>query len=194
MLKRVSVFCGSKEGTRGAYAAAAQAMGRALASKRVGLVYGGGGVGMMGRLAEATRAAGGEVTGVIPRALLARESVPSELADLRIVGSMHERKAIMAEISDGFIALPGGFGTFEEFWEMLTWAQLGLHNKPIGLLNVESYFDPLIELVDHAVTEGFADDDHRALVVSDCDPERLLHLMETSIRPVVEKWIDPDET
>lgn len=169
-------------------------MGRALAVRGVGLVYGGGGVGMMGWLAEATKAAGGEVTGVIPRALLAREGVRSGLADLRIVGSMHERKAIMAEISDGFIALPGGFGTFEEFWEILTWAQLGLHQKPIGLLNVESYFDPLIELMNHAVVEGFADQDHRALVVSDGDPERLLHLMETSARPVVEKWIDPDET
>src|SRR6185436_14119739 len=145
-----------RDGVRPAYTAAAHALGRALLDRRIGLVYGGGGVGMMGRIAETVRSGGGEITGIIPNALLAREGGRVELAELRIVRSMHERKALMVELSDGFIALPGGFGTFEEFCEIVTWAQLGLHSKPVGLLNIAGYFDPLIQQFDRAVTEEFA--------------------------------------
>jgi uncharacterized protein (TIGR00730 family) len=194
MLRRVAVFCGSKDGTRPAYAQSAHAMGRALLERRIGLVYGGGGVGMMGRIAETVKAGGGEVRGVIPRALLAREGVRTDLAELRIVRSMHERKAMMVELSDGFIALPGGFGTFEELCEIVTWAQLGLHSKPVGLLNIAAYFDPLIELFDHAVTEGFANAYNRQLILHDDNPEGLLGLMEAYQPPRVEQWIDPDES
>jgi uncharacterized protein (TIGR00730 family) len=136
---------------------------------------------------------GGKVIGVIPNALLAREVGRIDLEDLRIVRSMHERKAMMVELSDGFIAMPGGFGTFEEFCEIVTWAQLGLHAKPVGLLNVESYFDPLIAQFDQAVSEEFASPDNRRLILHESDPDRLLTLMESYTPPIVQKWIDPDE-
>ena len=193
-MKRVSVFCGSKDGLRPAYAEAAHAMGRALLDRKIGLVYGGGGVGMMGRISETVKVGGGEIIGVIPSALLAREVGRVELADLRIVRSMHERKAMMVEISDGFVALPGGFGTFEEFCEIVTWAQLGLHAKPVGLLNIEGYFDPLILQFDRAVSEGFAPPDNDYLILHESDPERLLDLMESYQPSAVQQWIDPDES
>src|SRR5262245_5072786 len=148
---------------------------------------------MMGRISETVKAGGGEIIGVIPSALLAREVGRNDIADLRIVHSMHERKAMMVEISDGFIALPGGFGTFEEFCEIVTWAQLGLHAKPVGLLNVESYFDPLIEQFNRAVREEFAYAENRELILHETNPERLLDLMEFYQPPQVEQWIDPDE-
>lgn len=192
-MKRVSVFCGSREGARPAYVQAAVALGNALISRGVGLVYGGGGVGLMGRISETVKNGGGKVIGVIPNALLAREAGRGDLEDLRIVRSMHERKAMMVEISDGFIALPGGFGTFEEFCEIVTWAQLGLHAKPVGILNVESYFDPLITQFDRAVSEEFAYSENRRLILQESDPDRLLTLMESYTAPSVEKWIDPDE-
>jgi uncharacterized protein (TIGR00730 family) len=192
-LKRISVFCGSRDGIRPSYADAAHALGLALLKRRIGLVYGGGAVGLMGRISETVRSGGGEIIGVIPRALLAREVGRYDLADLRIVRSMHERKAMMVEISDGFIALPGGFGTFEEFCEIVTWAQLGLHSKPVGLLNIDSYFDPLIEQFDRAVSEEFAYSENRRLILHESDPERLLDLMEGYKPPKVEQWIDPDE-
>ena len=194
MLKRVSVFCGARDGMRTRYSQAAEGMGHALLARNIGLVYGGGGVGMMGRLAETVRAGGGEVIGVIPRGLLRRERVRSDLSDLRIVHSMHERKALMADISDGFVALPGGLGTFEELCEILTWAQLGIHGKPIGILNVESYFDPLIELIDHAVTEGFADAANRRFILDDTCPDSLLDRMQSYAPPEVEQWMDSDES
>ena len=147
----------------------------------------------MGRLSETVKSGGGDVTGVIPKALLAREVGRVELAELRIVRSMHERKAMMVELSDGFIALPGGFGTFEEFCEIVTWAQLGLHAKPVGLLNIESYFDPLIEQFDRAVAEDFASAENRHLVLQESDPEGLLDLMERYEPPKVQQWIDSDE-
>lgn len=156
-------------------------------------MYGGGGVGLMGRLSETVKADGGELIGVIPRALLAREVGRVDLAELRIVRSMHERKALMVELSDAFIALPGGFGTFEEFCEIVTWGQLGLHAKPVGLLNIESYFDPLIGQFDRAVAEGFVSSENHALVLHETDPERLLDLMERYDPPQVEQWIDSDE-
>lgn len=149
---------------------------------------------MMGRISETVKGGGGEIIGIIPNALLVREGGRIELPGLRIVRSMHERKAMMVEISDGFIALPGGFGTFEEFCEIVTWAQLGLHAKPVGLLNVESYFDPLIQQFDRAVTEEFAHPDNRGLILHESDPGRLLDLMESYNPPAVEQWIDPDES
>jgi uncharacterized protein (TIGR00730 family) len=193
-MKRVSVFCGSKDGARPAYTSAAQAMGQLLLDRKIGLVYGGGGVGMMGTISETVKAGGGEVIGIIPNALLTREGGNVDQPGLRIVRSMHDRKAMMVDLSDGFIALPGGFGTFEEFCEIVTWAQLGLHAKPVGLLNVEGYFDPLISQFDHAVNEGFASPDNRRLILHETDPARLLDLMEAYQPPDVEQWIDPDES
>lgn len=192
-LKRISVFCGSRHGTRPSYANAARALGQAFLRRSIGLVYGGGGVGMMGTVSETVKNGGGEIIGVIPRALLAREVGRIDIEDLRIVRSMHERKALMVEVSDGFIAMPGGFGTFEEFCEIVTWAQLGLHAKPVGLLNIDSYFDPLIAQFDRAVTEEFAYPENRALILHEGDPDRLLDLMESYKAPAVEQWIDPDE-
>src|ERR1051326_9078958 len=144
-IKRVCVFCGSRPGTRPVYAAVARAMGRSLASRGIGLVYGGGCVGLMGELADTIMANGGEVIGVIPRALVSREVAHRGITELMIVRSMHDRKSRMADLADGFIALPGGYGTFEEFCEVLTWAQLGLHRKPCGVLNVEGYYNSLLQ-------------------------------------------------
>jgi len=193
-MKRIAVFCGSREGIRPAYVQAADALGKALLSRKIGLVYGGGGVGLMGRISETVRSGGGEVVGIIPHALLAREVACTEPGELRIVRSMHERKAMMVDMSDGFVALPGGFGTFEEFCEIVTWAQLGLHARPVGLLNVESYYDPLINQFDRAVAEEFAYPENRRLILHESDPDRLLSLMESYVPPSVPKWIDPDES
>ncbi len=192
-MKRICVFCGSRNGTRAQYLAAARGMGETLARRGIGLVYGGGGIGLMGVLAEATLAAGGDVIGVIPEALMAREVAHTGLADLRVVASMHERKALMAELADAFVALPGGFGTLEEFCEALTWAQLGIHRKPCGLLNVEGFFDPLLSLFDHAVRERFVSPDHRALVVVEDDPERLLDTLSRWTPPTLERWMSREE-
>ena len=161
MIKRVCVFCGSSPGARPAYAAAAAALSQCLVARGITIVYGGGNVGLMGVLADTARAAGGEVIGVIPRALVAKEVAHTELPDLRIVESMHERKALMADLSDAFIAMPGGYGTFEEFCEILTWTQLGLQRKPCGILNIEGYYDHLLQMFDHAVAEQFVKPVHR---------------------------------
>jgi hypothetical protein len=160
----------------------------------VGLVYGGGGVGLMKLVADAVLADGGEVIGVIPRALMAKELGHRGLSDLRVVESMHERKALMAELSDAFVALPGGFGTLEEFCEVLTWSQLGLHGKPCGLLNVAGYYDTLIALWDHAVREQFLRPEHRGMVLIQRDPERLLELLAGYRPPRLDKWLDRDQT
>jgi hypothetical protein len=189
-MKRVCVFCGSSVGIRPVYREAAQALGRALAGRGVELVFGGGRVGLMGALADAVLAAGGRAIGVIPEALVARDLAHRGLSELRVVGSMHERKALMAELSDAFVALPGGFGTLEEYCEALTWAQLGLHVKPCGLLNVAGFYDALLELFDHAVSEQFVDGPHRSLVLVEEDPRRLLDLLAAYRPPQVEKWID----
>jgi uncharacterized protein (TIGR00730 family) len=191
-LRRVCVFCGSSKGNQPAYLAAAQEIGRELAHRGIGLVYGGGNIGLMGALADAALAAGGHVIGVIPEALLAKEVGHRGLPDLRIVKTMHERKALMAELSDGFIALPGGFGTFEEFFEVLTWSQLGLHSKPCGVLNISGFFDPLLELINHSVSEGFVRATHRELVFVETDLDRLLERMANFQPPPVHKWIDRD--
>ncbi len=193
-MRRVCVFCGSSHGTRPAYREAAERTAVVLARRGLGVVYGGGNVGLMGVLADAALAAGGEVIGVIPAALVAKELAHRGLTDLRVVDSMHERKALMAELSDGFIALPGGYGTLEELCEVLTWSQLGLHGKPCGLLNTAGYFHPLLELLDRATEEDFLRPEHRALLLVEEDPQRLVDLFERFRAPVLDKWIVPDET
>ncbi len=192
-MRSVCVFCGSSDGCNPAYAAAARRMAAALVHRGLRLVYGGGRVGLMGALADAALAAGGDVIGVIPEALVSKELAHRGLSDLRIVGTMHERKALMADLSDGFVTLPGGFGTLEEFLEVLSWAQLSIHAKPCGLLDIENYYGPMIELFDRAVTEGFVVPDHRNLVLTERDPDLLLDLMERYTPPITKKWIEPEE-
>jgi uncharacterized protein (TIGR00730 family) len=192
--KRICVFSGSSRGSRPAYAEAAQRLGAALAHRGIGLVYGGGCVGLMGVMADAALAEGGEVIGIIPEALLAWEVAHAGLTQLEIVSSMHARKARMADLADAFVALPGGFGTLEEFCEVLTWSQLGLHRKPCGLVNVEGYYAPLLALLDHAVAERFVRPEHRALVLEAAEPEPLLDLLARYEPPTLEKWIDREET
>jgi uncharacterized protein (TIGR00730 family) len=188
------VFCGSSSGTVPVYAEAAQSLGRELVRRNLRLVYGGGNIGLMGILADAVLAEDGEVVGVIPQALVAKEVAHLGLTQLHVVGSMHERKALMVELSDAFLALPGGFGTLEEFCEVLTWAQLGLHVKPCGLLNVNGYYDPLLEFFGQAVNEGFLRDKHRALVLVGPAPEEVLGLLAAYRPSPTEKWIDRNES
>lgn len=193
-MRRVCVFCGSSVGNKPAYQDAARAMGRLLAERGIGLVYGGGAVGLMGVIADAALAAGGSVIGVIPQALFDREIGHGGVTDLRIVDSMHTRKAMMADLSDAFIAMPGGVGTFEEFFEAITWTQLGLHRKPCGLLNVDSFYTPLALFIDQAVSEGFIKPIHRTAIIVDSDPARLLDSLATIDLPDVPKWIRREET
>ena len=193
MMKRVCVFCGSNTGSKPVYAQVARAVGATLARRGLELVYGGGRVGLMGVVADSALKAGGAVIGVIPEPLFAKELAHQSLTDLHVVGSMHERKALMAELSDGFIALPGGFGTFEEFCEILTWAQLGLHHKPCGILNVEGYYDPLLNLFDYATAENFVHPDHRKLVLVEDRIDDLLDAMDTYRPSNIDKWIDSDD-
>lgn len=193
-MKRICVFCGSNPGASPVYAQAARALGATLAGRGLGLVYGGGNVGLMGIVADAALAAGGEVIGVIPHALVAREVAHRGLADLRVVDSMHERKALMSELADGFLALPGGIGTLEEWFETWTWAQLGLHAKPFGLLDVAGYYEHLIRFLDHVVAERFLHPDHRSMVLVETDPGTLLDRMRSYTPPVVVKWIDRTES
>jgi uncharacterized protein (TIGR00730 family) len=190
-MQRVCVFCGSSPGSHATYLLAAEALGRRLVERGIGLVYGGAGVGLMGRLAETVLAGGGEVIGVIPEALVRMEVAHPVIPDLRVVGSMHERKAVMAELADGFIAMPGGLGTVEEILEILTWGQLGIHEKPCGVLNVRGYFETLVGFLDHAVDQLFIKAEHRDLVLVADEPERLLDLFEAWQAPVVDKaaWI-----
>jgi uncharacterized protein (TIGR00730 family) len=192
-LKRICVYCGSNAGRRSGYAEAARVLGTELARRGLGLVYGGGRVGLMGVLADAALAAGGEVIGVIPEALATREVAHAGLTELRVVGSLHERKALMAELSDGFMALPGGYGTLDELCEIVTWAQLGLHEKPCGILNVERYFDPFVAFIDRAVGEGFVRPEHQALILVENDPAALLARMAEFRPPALPKWIDRDD-
>ncbi len=193
-MRRICIFCGSSPGSRPTYLAAARHTGVVLAERGIALVYGGGRVGLMGAVADSVLAAGGEVIGVIPAALEAKELAHRGLTDLRVVGSMHERKALMAELADGFIALPGGYGTLEEFFEVLTWSQLGLHPKPCGLLNVDHFYDPLLELIRHSIAEGFVPPEHRALVQVADEPEQLIELLH-AFRPLpLKQWIDRAET
>lgn len=170
----ICVFCGSSSGRNPVYAAAAQSLGTVFAEQGIGLVYGGGRVGLMGILADAVLAAGGRVVGVIPQALALREVAHAQLTELHIVESMHERKALMADLSDGFIALPGGYGTLEEVCEAITWTQLRIHDKLCGLLNIGGYYDSLLGLFDQFVEEGFVRSEYRGIVLADTDPLRLL--------------------
>ena len=193
-MKSVCVFCGSRTGDDPAYEEAARALGETLARAGIELVYGGGHVGLMGVVADAALAAGGEVTGVIPEALVEREIGHTGLTELHVVGSMHERKAMMADLAEGFVALPGGTGTLEEFFEVLTWAQLGEHAKPCGLLNVAGYYEPLLAVFDHMVERGFLATHHRAMVLVETEPEALLERFENHRPPETAKWIDRSET
>jgi uncharacterized protein (TIGR00730 family) len=188
-MRRICVFCGSSPGTRPEYGAAAEEMAAELVRRNIGLVYGGGNVGLMGIIADAVLRAGGEVQGVIPEHLMAREVGHRGLTKLHVVRSMHERKALMADLSNAFVALPGGLGTLEEFCEVVTWTQLGLHAKPCGVLNVLGYYSPLLAMFDHAVGERFLKPENRALVLARERPADLLQALE-EWRPVhVEKWL-----
>jgi uncharacterized protein (TIGR00730 family) len=192
-LRRVCVFCGSSTGVRREYRDAAERLAGELASRGIGLVFGGGKVGLMGVIADAVLARGGEVIGVIPEALMLREVAHERLHDRRVVQSMHERKALMADLSDAFIAMPGGFGTFEEFCEVVTWTQLGLHRKHCGLLNVCDFYDPLLALFDRAVDEGFLKPQNRAIVIASDDPVDLLDRISAPLMPIEPKWIRTSE-
>ncbi len=193
-MRRVCVFCGANVGAGEAYRAAAVRLGQTLAKRGLEVVFGGGGIGLMRVVADAVMAAGGRMIGVIPQALVAKELAHRGVPDMRVVASMHERKALMAELSDGFIALPGGYGTLEEFCEVLTWTQLGLHVKPCALLNVGGYYDALLQLFDHAVAEQFVVPANRQLVLVDDDPESLLDQMLSYHAPVAQKWIGQNDT
>jgi uncharacterized protein (TIGR00730 family) len=186
---RICVYAGSNPGADPAYAEAAGDLARLLAARGIGIVYGGAHVGLMGILADTALAAGGEVIGVMPRALIDREIGHTGLTELRIVGSMHERKALMAELSDGFVALPGGAGTLEELIEVYTWSQLGLHAKPMGVLNVNGYYDGLAALLDHAVQEGFLRPEHRAAMHAEPTPEALLARFDGWRPSALGKWL-----
>jgi hypothetical protein len=192
-LRRVCVFCGSSEGRDPAYREAAAGLGRMLAEAGTGLVYGGASIGLMGAVADAALAAGGEVIGVMPRPLAEKEIAHGGLSELRIVGSMHERKALMAELSDGFIALPGGIGTFEELFEVWTWGQLGYHRKPCGILNVEGFYDQLIGFLDGVVAQRFLRVEHRRMLLQASDPAVLLERLAAYRPPEVGKWIGRGE-
>jgi uncharacterized protein (TIGR00730 family) len=190
-MRRICVFTGSNPGIRPEYRQAARSLAHELVSRGLGLVYGGASVGLMGVIADTALAEGGEVIGVIPRGLFRREIAHKGLTQLHEVASMHERKALMADISDGFIALPGGFGTFDELFEIITWAQLGLHNKPIGLLNVTDYFAPLLALIVHASTEGFIPASHKSILMHEENPIHLLDRFATYTPQVTtSKWTE----
>ncbi len=192
-MRRVCVFCGASSGRLPEYAEAARAFGAAAAARGLGIVYGGGRVGLMGAVADAALAAGGEVIGVIPQELVDRELAHGGLTELRVVGSLHERKAVMAELADGFVALPGGFGTLDELLEQLTWSQLGLHDKPIGLYDVAEYWLPLIALARHATEEGFVRESDLGAIAVGTDPEGLLDRLERMTREARPrpKWSRP---
>jgi uncharacterized protein (TIGR00730 family) len=188
-MRRICIFCASSPGSRPEYRVAAEEMAAELVRRNIGLVYGGGNVGLMGTIADAVLRAGGEAVGVIPEHLMVREVGHKGLSKLHVVRSMHERKALMADLSDAFIALPGGFGTLEEFCEVVTWTQLGLHAKPCGILNVLEYYTPLLAMFDHAVEERFLKPENRALVLARESPADLLQALE-EWRPMhVEKWL-----
>jgi len=189
-VERLCVFTGSSPGGHPDYAAAAAALGRELAGQGLGVVYGGAAVGLMGVVANAALAAGGEVIGVIPQSLVDREIAHPGLSDLRVVGTMHERKALMAELADGFVALPGGMGTLEELFEAYTWTQLGLQSKPLGLLDVRGYYVQLAAFLDHAVRERFVTPEHRGMLVVEEDPGALLAAFRRWRAPTRGKWLD----
>jgi uncharacterized protein (TIGR00730 family) len=189
-IRRLAIFCGSNPGVRPDYAEGVRALARAMSERGIGVVYGGSSVGLMATLADTILDELGDIIGVIPKMLVEREVANTALSDLRVVGSMHERKALMAELADGFVALPGGIGTLEEFFEIWTWAQLGMHRKPCGLLNVAGYFDPLLAFLDRAVEERFVRQAHRDMVIVESDPRKLLNRFAEYEPPKVVKWIN----
>ena len=187
---RMCVFLGSSSGRAPIYAETARRFGRLIAERGIGLVYGGGTIGLMGMIADAATAAGGEVIGVIPEALRAREHDHRGITELHVVTTMHERKAKMAELADGFVALPGGIGTFEELFEVWTWAQLGYHDKPCGLLNVNGFYDAMSGFIDHVVAEGFLQPVHRGMLIVEREPEAMLDKLTAYVAPATKQWID----
>jgi hypothetical protein len=188
-MKRIAVYCGSNKGARPEYVAAAEQLGTLLACEKIELVYGGGCVGLMGAVANAALKNGGHVIGVIPEKLVIKEVIHENLPDQRIVKTMHERKALMAELSDGFIALPGGYGTFEEFFEVLAWSQLGWHQKPFGLLNIAGFYSQLMAFLDHTEKEGFIRPKHRELVLVESSVKKILQRMKNFQPPGEVKWV-----
>lgn len=193
LIRRVCVFCGSRFGDRPEYSAAATALGRELVARGWGLVYGGGSVGLMGVVADAVLESGGEVVGVIPEALATKELLHPRVEPMHVTPGMHARKQLMADHAEAFVALPGGFGTFEELFEIVTWCQLGLHAKPVGLLNTAGFYEPLVNLIEHAITEGFIKPEQRRLLVVSESPGELLDLLQTHPLPPVRRWIRTDE-
>jgi uncharacterized protein (TIGR00730 family) len=192
-IKNICVYCGSNFGERNSYRTAACALADEMVALGITLIYGGGNVGLMGVLADSLLSAGGQVIGVIPQALVDKEVAHTGLSDLRIVGSMHERKSMMADLADAFIALPGGLGTLEEFCEVATWAQLGLHRKACGVLNVEGYYDGLLAMLDHATEEKFIRPEHRMIILSETDPRRLIKKLAEYEPPMLHKWLERDQ-
>ena len=188
-MKRLCIYCGSQTGEHPSYREAAEKLGRLLVERDLELVFGAGSIGLMGVVADAVLAAGGKVIGVIPKFLSAREILHQTMTETHVVETMHERKALMEELSDAFIAMPGGLGTFEELFEILTWSQLGLHRKNIGLLNVRNYFDPLLQQIDHAIAEGFVKEKNRDLFVVSDNPADLLDQLERHELPEVKRWM-----
>jgi uncharacterized protein (TIGR00730 family) len=192
-MKSICVYCGSNFGERVSYLEAAQDLGAQMAARGITLVYGGGNVGLMGTVADSVLAAGGKVIGVIPQTLVDKEVAHTGLSDLRVVGSMHERKLLMADLADGFIALPGGLGTLEEFCEVATWTQLGLHKKACGLLNIGGFYDGLLSFLNHATEEKFIRPEHRSIVLAEEDPVELIKKLSQFEVPTVHKWIDRNQ-
>jgi uncharacterized protein (TIGR00730 family) len=193
-MQRFCVFCASSIGNDPAFTSAAESLGQALAARQIGLVYGGGNIGLMGVIADAVMNGGGQAIGVIPQALVDKELAHRGITELRIVHSMHERKALMSELSDAFIALPGGFGTMEEFCEVLTWAQLGLHKKPSGLLNISGFYDHFLLFLDHIVETRMLRPQHRELVLDSTSVDDLLTRISAWKPAAIDKWIHPEET
>jgi hypothetical protein len=190
LIKRICVFCGSNPGNNPEYVKAAHALGECIAKSGAELVYGGGNVGIMGEIANAVLAGGGRAIGVIPKTLVDKELAHRSLTELRVVNTMHERKALMSELSDAFIALPGGIGTLEEFFEVLTWAQLGFQKKPCGLLNIAGYYDHLIAFIDKMVSEGFLNESHRELMVIEKDPDAIIEKLKSHKPVFTDKWLN----
>lgn len=194
MLNKLCVYCGSSPGRRPEYIQGAQTLAKLFVENDIELVYGGARVGIMGAIADTVLQNGGRATGIIPENLVTKEIAHDRLTELKVVASMHERKAAMAELSDGFIALPGGLGTLEEVFEILTWAQLGFHRKPVGLLNVHGYFDQLAKFLDHTVAEQFVTGDHRSMIMIEEEAQALINCFNNYEAPYVEKWIDREST
>lgn len=193
-IKNICVYCGSRSGRLEAYASAARELAETLVKRDIGLVYGGASIGIMGTVADHVLRLGGRVIGVIPRALAHKEVAHDNLTELHVTGSMHERKMMMAELADGFIALPGGIGTLEELFEIWTWAQLGFHNKPCGLLNTEGYYDALVQFMDHVLAEQFVKPQHHAMLIVESEPDRLLERYDRYHPPAVTHWLGKEET